>query len=350
VAIHVGRWDCQYCGHKGNLGPELNCSQCGKGRGNNVKFYLPEDAPEVTDQKEIARAKAGSDWVCDYCGMSNKTDALRCQGCGNEKTQADVHLQTRSIPLSQGSKEGNSAATGVTATQTPSAKPKSKAIWGIALVALIAIIWILVPKRIDLSVMGHEWKRTIEIENYRLVQHEDWSVPAGGKLLNSFRDIHHYKKVFDHYETRTRTVQVKVGEERYVSGKRDLGNGYFEDEYSTRPIYEDREEEYQEEIYRNDPVYQTKYRYEIYEWTLDRTAAVEGRDQNPNWPEGAPDNKQWRNGKKVEVYTLILKDKKGKEYKVTTDYNYWNRLDTGEKVQGKKKWGKVELPGNPEKN
>ncbi|HEX3045947.1 MAG TPA: hypothetical protein VHY08_14410 [Bacillota bacterium] len=345
MAIHMGRWDCQFCGHKGNLGPEQKCSSCGKPRGENVKFYLPDDAPEVTSAEEIARAKAGADWVCDYCGASNKVDTQRCQGCGNEKTQTDLPLPTRSIPLNQ--ETPNSS--GVISHQIPVKKPKSRVGWGIVILFIIGLIWILVPKRIDLSVVGHEWKRTIAIENYRLVQHEDWSVPPAGKMINSFRAIHHYNKVFDHYETRTRTVQVKVGEERYVSGKRDLGNGYFEDEYSTRPIYEDREEEYQEKIYRNEPVYQTKYRYRIYEWTVDRTAVAAGRDHNPNWPQGAQGGKEWRNGAKAEMYTVILKDKRGNEYKVNTDYDYWNRLGPGEKVQGKKKWGTVELPGNPEK-
>ena len=96
-----------------------------------------------------------------------------------------------------------------------------------------------------------EADKGLETKIYRLNE-----VPTTGETVKPA-----VNPFFDHYETRTRTVKVKEGEERYVSGQRDKGNGYFEDVYSTRPVYEDREEEY-----RDVPVYQTKYLYTVYEW------------------------------------------------------------------------------------
>ena len=48
MAIRVGRWDCFVCGHKGNLGPETHCTNCGSSRPKDVVFYLPDDAKVIT--------------------------------------------------------------------------------------------------------------------------------------------------------------------------------------------------------------------------------------------------------------------------------------------------------------
>jgi ribosomal protein L40E len=350
MAIRVGRWDCRFCGHKGNLGPNKNCATCGRPRGDDVKFYLPEDAPEVTDASEIARARNGPDWICDHCGASNAENVARCQGCGNEKSQTDKGLEAKVYNLNEVPTTGEP----VNPVHNPPVPKKKKhgclVTIGIVFLILFGLYWLGAPRVIDVTVTGHEWKRTVDVECYRLVQHEDWSVPQNSVIIDSFQAVHHNKEIFDHYETRTRTVQVKVGEERYVSGQRDMGNGYFEDVYSTRPVYEEREEEYQEKVYRDEPVYQTKYVFTVYEWVLDRTDVAQGRDKNCNWPKGAPlDDKSWRNGAKKETYTLLFQDKKGKDYRNDTDYNHWERLNDNDRIKAKKIGNKLEFIDKLEK-
>ena len=44
---------CPSCGRKLNRGPEKFCGSCGAPRGQDVKFYLPEDARIVTEQEEL---------------------------------------------------------------------------------------------------------------------------------------------------------------------------------------------------------------------------------------------------------------------------------------------------------
>jgi hypothetical protein len=350
MAIRVGRWDCLFCGHRGNLGPEKNCAACGKPRGKDVKFYLPEDAPEVTDADEITRAEAGPDWNCDYCGASNSFNNDSCQGCGNAKTQTDQSLQIKDYSLSDVPRNGGSVNPGKT-SPVPKKKKYNWIIYvGIALLLPLVSNRIAGPRIIDVTVTGHEWKRIMEVENYRLVQHEDWDVPQNALIIDRFQAVHHNNQVFDHYETRTRTVRVKVGEERYVSGQRDKGNGYFEDIYSTRPIYEDRVEEYQVKVYRDVPVYQTRYLYKVYEWVVDRTVTAEGHDKNCNWPTGAPPNKKtWRNGTKEENYTLLFKDSKGSEYQIETDFNHWQALNDHDTIKARKTFDKLELIDELEK-
>ena len=82
MAIRIGRWDCTYCGHIGNLGPHKHCVNCGAGRPKDVQFYLPKDAKIVNDEDEIKRALEGPDWICDNCGSGNLNKAKFCSNCG----------------------------------------------------------------------------------------------------------------------------------------------------------------------------------------------------------------------------------------------------------------------------
>ena len=100
----------------------------------------------------------------------------------------------------------------------------------------------------------------------KLVTEEDWSLPQGSVKLGEFRAVHHYDKVPDGYETKTRQVQVKVGEKKVKVGVKDLGNGYFKDIYENRPVYETKTETYRETKYRDVPVYMTKYKYKMMKW------------------------------------------------------------------------------------
>ena len=168
---------------------------------------------------------------------------------------------------------------------------------------------------------------------------EAWNKPTGAFDVSSYRDIHHYDQIFRGYETRYRDVQYKVGEERYVCGKRDMGNGYFQDEYCTRPIYETRQESYQEKVYDRVPVYATKYRFSIMEWTERKQylLSATGNDHNPRWPtKSYPDPKNWREGAKQGFYYVTVERSSGKTDEERVGPTYWSSLREGGTVQAKK--------------
>ena len=65
MGIYVGRWDCDYCGNVGNLGPHVHCSACGSSRPEDVVFYMPRGVDsKVTDEDQIAEAKEGKLGLC----------------------------------------------------------------------------------------------------------------------------------------------------------------------------------------------------------------------------------------------------------------------------------------------
>ncbi|MDB9496795.1 zinc finger protein [Spirulina major CS-329] len=349
MAIREGRWDCPTCGVTGLLGRDRDCQNCGAPRPEGIRFYLPENAAAVQAAEQIAIAKAGADWICDYCGASNRAPEPACVECGappGEKRQA-----VKTYPQPPTSTPQASPSTPQAPTQSRRDRAKSPrstnllirfhqrlgvlrwAFWsGLVSVILVVVIGLL-PMQIDATVSQLSWQRSIAVERLTTFTETGWDVPAGGRVLSQQEAIRSYEQVLEGYETRTREVseQVQVGSESYTCGTVDLGNGYFEDKICTRPVYETRThtETYEEPIYRDEPVYDTEYTYEIDRWVVNRTPTVSGLDQNPQWPLlelGA----QEREGDRTATYTILFQGDNGRDYPVTLDLDTWSQFEPGD--------------------
>ena len=189
-----------------------------------------------------------------------------------------------------------------------------------------------------MTVTGFEWQQSIQVEEMRTVEEEGWSIPSGGTMVTSFQAVHHYDQILDHYETRTRTEQRSVGSEEYVCGKKDLGNGYFEDEYCTRTIYEDYQVEYEQPIYRDKPVYRIKYRYAIDRWFVINAIVTQDKNHIPKWGNtvNIQTNASLREGGRTGIYTLIVADDKKEIHKQEIPLSWWQKLAVGDKVKAKR--------------
>jgi hypothetical protein len=342
MAILEGRWDCPSCGAKGNLGRDKICPSCSDSRPEAVRFYLPQDAPVVSDAQQLAQAKAGPDWLCNFCAASNQSTSDKCSQCGAERGTAPtqpVHLysptnvpRSAEPPIIQPPTRKPLATTRTAAhlLQHPIARGIVVAA-GLFGLVLIFLLW---PRTRELVVRDVRWERKIEIEKLTTMREEAWSIPTGGRLVSQRQDVHHYDQVIDHYETRTRNVseQVQVGTEDYVSGVRDMGNGYFEEQHSSRPIYETRTrtETYQEPIYRAVPVIATKYSYDIDRWMMTRSAIASNHDPSPKWPSTQLQDKE-RTGKRTETYQVVFEDNQQKSHLRTFDETKWRRFEVGQR-------------------
>ncbi|MGB0523841.1 MAG: zinc finger Ran-binding domain-containing protein [Flammeovirgaceae bacterium] len=343
MAIRVGRWDCEVCDTKGILGPETKCGNCGSPRPENVKFYLPDDAAEVTDEKKIEEAHAGADWVCSHCGSHNKHWATRCQSCGSPKDVAgdgDKHLEEK---ITYFNPQDRPQAPKQQIRSSRIAPPKQKRNMGkyVLWVALFVVGFIaltFISSDIEVQVKEHRWQRTVAMQEYKRVNEEGWSLPAEAQLIKSYRAVHHNDKRLIGHETKTRTKRVKVGEERYKCGTKDKGNGYFEDVYCTRPVYESREETYQEPVYELVPVYQTKYEYSIMRWKEIEPLVAKSTGKNVYWPEPAShqQNERFKQGERTEKYTLIITDHKGEDHEEQVSFQFWQDTPEGGKVMAEK--------------
>jgi len=341
MAIKVGRWDCKQCGHKGNKGPTTHCEKCGAPRPKNVKFYLTSDAEIVTDEDEKRKARAGADWVCSFCGAHNKINVSNCFSCGNDRDAQDGDKSLQQKLYAQHEIPIDSSET--PEVQTSQKKPFriGKLIRNIILIlfGFLILFGILtsIDSEIEVMVEQLHWERTLEIEEYKQVQEDGWSLPEGAILVESFNDVHHYNQVFDGYETKTRTVREQTGTEQVVVGTKDLGNGYFEEVYEERPVYEEVEETYQEERYRDEPVYQTKYRYLIYRWVEVDPIKTEGNNQQTRWPESERiATGACRVTDSIEKYSITIVDHKGEKHEEEVPYKFWRNTQINAKIKALK--------------
>ena len=76
--IVVGRWDCSYCGTKGIRGSERECPNCGRPRGEDVKFYV-DDPKDYVPEDEATKISKEPDWMCEFCGSYNSAKLTKCK-------------------------------------------------------------------------------------------------------------------------------------------------------------------------------------------------------------------------------------------------------------------------------
>lgn len=345
MAIREGAWDCPHCGRKKNRGPKKFCGGCGAPRGEDVRFYLPEGAREVTDEAELQRARIGPDWICPYCEGDNPADNAFCSGCGAPRDGA----KTRQVVEHRNPPPIPPAATPPPVPLvSPAGGPAAKSGvlqkgCGIGCVGLVLVVGLLMflgrAREAALTVEGLHWERTIPVEALRTVTEEAWEdqVPAGARVLSRNREIRGYNQVQIGTETKTRTVseRVQVGTESVKVGTRDLGNGYFEDVYEDRPVYENQssEETYEEPVYRKDPIYAFKVRYEIDKWGPAREEKATAEDHSPEWPDPRlADNE--REGARKETYEVRFVDADGDRFVYRpADEAEWRSFAAGSAVR-----------------
>jgi hypothetical protein len=320
MAIREARWDCTYCGTKGNLGRNKSCHHCGRSRPGGTKFYLPDDAAEVTDDQLLDKAGRGADWICAFCGTSNKSESKACRSCGAAREATSEEQEVKTYALGEVPTTGDMdldekepASRAAVAGQKSKIKPLAivgAAILAAACIAIVAFL-IIGGKDVTASVDGFEWQRAIDIEAFRTVTEEDWSVPTGGRILSEREEKHHDEQVLDH---------VEVREE--VCGQIDLGDGFIEDKMCT----------IEEEVFRQEPVYQPYYTYEIDKWIVVRTAQDGGSDHSPMWPRADLTDGE-REGERSETYTIIFKDSEGEVRAYTIEnIDEWEKFESNQGV------------------
>ncbi|MCH5193809.1 MAG: hypothetical protein J1F11_07610 [Oscillospiraceae bacterium] len=371
MGILLGRWDCEYCSKKGIPADVRHCPSCGNPVGQNVKYYLPQGSKDYVDPKVVPK---GADWKCGYCESYNRSDSEVCSNCGAPKgagkdyfqNHAENAARSSSADSSPGNTGGNTYYGGGTAGEASSyysrgisgsssssyySYPQKKDFnywlkWIIAGIAVIAVIIgiaaIVTPKEKTLTVEGFSWERTLYIEKYKTVRESGWNIPSGGRLQYTREEVRSYDHQFVGYRTETYTEQEIDHYESYVSGYRDLGNGYFEEIIDQRPVYRTVTKTREVPQYVDVPVYDTKYYYDIDKWVKNHTVDTNGRDQEPYWGQeppastGSPKLGDERVSSRSETYRIIgtlSGTKNSRSYEI--GYSDWEKLKKGDSVRCK---------------
>lgn len=365
-------WDCDSCDTKGIRGNLRECPNCGKPRNDETKFYLNKNKTIYVSDEKAETINKNPDWVCEYCESLNSDNDKFCKSCGAARTNENLNYFENHEEKKKKDEEKNAYKSKNEETvrhvhtekttkssyifETSKSHSKSKSfkfpvrIFLITLASLLVIfglIYLFIPKEQEILIQELSWEYTINIEKFQTVNENGLSLPTNARLQRTEKEISHYVKIIDHYETKTRQVEKQklVGYEEYTIGYKDLGNGYFEEETSLREIYEPYyvTEIYEEPVYINQPVYQTRYYYEIDKWVHERTVTTNGNTMETYWGEtNLLENE--RISSKVESYFVSgINTKKNEETKIKVSFEDWNQLKTDIQVKFKVSLGYGEL-------
>lgn len=329
----MGYWDCKYCDTKKILGTERICPNCGRPRGKETKFYLDKsNLVELTSEQAETKNK-GADWLCPFCDTLNSTLDNVCKSCGSPRTESKKDY------FNMNDKEPEPEPEQDYKFKLHSDIPKKVIDWlwkigigALVVLAVSAVVWLFMPKISDFTVTEKSWQYTQKIESYETVRESDWSLPSSARLVDKKAEIHHYDSEFDHYETRIRQVseQVLDGYDEVCSYD-DNGDGSFSESCSDVPRYrtEYHTETYEEPVYKDVPVYATKYYYDIDKWIYKTSATSSGVNNEPYWKEVILKDNE-RIGEKIEEYWISgYKKKPTKIDKYKIDGGSWEQIEMG---------------------
>ncbi len=223
--IVEGVWFCPNCNTE-NAGSNMRCGGCGQTR-ENVEFVYDPEAEKITDEAELAEAAKGPDWVCNFCGTSNKNEEKRCKQCGADfdgefRQVNDVPLEDTNIKKedAQGVAAAREDADAVARYEENEEKAeKSKgcpcSCCSTFLFAFIALFigWLL-PEPTYL-VTARQWQRTVSVERSSIETAAAWEgeVPRDGREISRSNIVYRHKKV----QVGTKPVPRFVKERKEVS-------------------------------------------------------------------------------------------------------------------------------------
>ncbi len=303
MTIREGKWRCPYCSSV-NRGAHLACAGCGATRDKDVAFFLEDAAAQVTDEARLETARAGADWLCLFCQTSNRPDAGHCVQCGAEKGSAPSRAvrEERAAPA---------VPAPVAAPDTPPRRggcSLALAVVGLLVLGMCGFgLWRSLRKTDEtVTVKAHEWSRAIKVQALRTLRESAWEgeLPADARVVGRERAVHH-------------TERIQSGTRRVKVGRRDLGNGFFEDVYEDQPVY------------RSQDVYRTRLTYEVERWTLARNLEARGGDRRPRWPDLRLARGEREAGRE-ERYAVVLQG--AREYRYELPEARWAALEPGQRL------------------
>lgn len=323
-------WDCQFCGTKHNLGlTHRFCPNCGSAQNPDSRYYpSDEDKIEVHDHEYV-----GVDVTCPACNELNSAAAEFCGQCGSPLTEGARAKTAEAEMREEGGQFASSGSRDLVKEQFDAemqrigvTKPKrnevSKVGVGIAAVVIAAVIAViigivaLVTAKFEstLIVTGHEWERSIDIEEYQNFSERSWrdSRPSGDNVSMRSNSC---------TQEQRGTRRVEDGETcRTV--REDQGDGTF------------RERQQCETNYRDEPVYDDMCTWTGQRWESDRTLEESGTlNETPTWPEVSLNcENQTRVGcerisSQEEHYWVLYEDDDDKDYQCDFAQSEWASIE-----------------------
>lgn len=205
-------WVCSAC-QKQNLGRHMICQGCGDPKEEREAYVMPGEigrAAEISDPKLLRMAHAGENWKCAYCSSDQRNLDGSCARCGAGKALSNEHPKAPVVAYPVSGMRG---------------KPVHGRPLRLALIVVGCVVLLLfglgfgffvraVAKPHTAQVRSATWARTLRVERRELVARKAFTDAIPGdaiEIADAGVGVHHYDKVFDHYETERYTVTVPDG-------------------------------------------------------------------------------------------------------------------------------------------
>jgi len=332
-------WVCPQCDSR-NKGTSKKCTSCGAAQPEDVQFHQAAHEELITDEAEIARAKAGPDIHCGYCGTRNPATAEKCRQCGGDLTEGQARKSGRVVGAYRAGPAGEATcphcgasnpATALECSQCggamkpvapaqparparPAAQSKRKigppGIIGIAVAVLavlalcVVIVLSLLPSdEVNGTVQSVSWERSVVVEALQDVTREAWldEIPDGAAAGSCTEKVRSTQD-----EPAPRSVEV-CGTPYTV----DTGTG--QGEVVQDCVYE---------------VYDDWCEYTVQDWVVVDTLVLTGNDLNPTWPDVGVSASR-REGGQDEEYQVVFATEKRTYTHSVSDLDTFRQFEIG---------------------
>lgn len=301
-------WNCEYCSATKLLGKtHRHCPQCGAAQDPSARYFPPE-AEKIAVKDHVY---FGVDWECANCQTPNSNASAFCGNCGSPKDGAGrvalAHEKPDEEPPPAPEPQQGGGSMGK--------KLGCCMIFVIGALGLLCALSMFWTKSSTLTVSGHTWERTIQIDQYGPNSESDWcdDLPSGAYDVRESDKQRDVEKVPDGEDCITKNV--------------DDGDGTFHQEEECTPRY------------REEPIYDEWCRYTVDSWAQARVARAAGSDLSPSWPEsGAKTCAKERTGceregARGETYTVTFRGE-GDSHSCDLSEAAWRSLTDGATVEG----------------
>lgn len=368
--VFEARWICPSCGSE-NLGRHESCAGegtggCGAARPANVRFYLPDDSPVVTDPDLLADARSGQDWTCAHCDGANKGTLrgaviAQCVHCGHARGAEDAATPVRVYGLGQAPQDGGTAQRLVREeTRAAAAARRAARVEGgdnspkppqgglptiakigvvLGVVLMLLGVWFLrAPIEASGRVDRLEWSWTIPMERYVTLTDEGFHSPPGdATILHQEQRQNGWKTVVvgTRQVTTTETVRVPSGQRPYGCGMIDKGNGYFEERicyettYTTQQVPTTRTEDITQRV----PDVQTWRSWSYQRWRVVDTFRNSGTGRVPQAPDTPLLRADERLGAPTVSRDVVVLTTEGEVLRMEGTDALWSQADPGDTVR-----------------
>ena len=352
--IVEGFWICNHCQTK-VPGTVRNCPNCGQPVDKNTSFDMDKENARVLSPEEAKNKGNGANWICFYCDSQNENELQYCKSCGaaRMKSSDDFYYGRHQpveeeIPLERKESFSSSGIQNGSSSKVQGQAEFRKIIFWIMLIFVGCSFFIsffrALTKPKEGIVKSFAWTSAQTVEEYKYVSDSSWDPPGNGcDVTETKEELYGYDRVKIGEETKTKTEyrREKVGS-HYETEYEDNGDGTFTkitievDDYGSVPY----EVTYTDPIYKDVPIYMTKYYYKEWRWVYEKTEYNTGVGKEVKDTVFTLKDNQRISGTHYD-YVIYVEDEDGNETKYNCNDETWNTLDVGDKIIFKSVMGNV---------